>query len=124
MRIFGVSDAQRLSFLAELCDELFINCLVYEDARTRFACLARIVENAIEGAGDGCIDLGIFENERRRFSTQLKGYTLERLRGRRRYAFSGYGAAGECDLVDTRMFDECLTKFAARAGQNVEHAFW
>ena len=72
----------------------------------RRARLAGIAERAPDGCASRVLEIGVFENDHRIFSTELENDGRQVFRGHFGHAFTSPHAAGEHDLVDAGV-DEC-----------------
>ena len=95
--------------------EPFRNALLHEQPRTRATHFALIEPNRIDDALDGTIEIGIFEDDKRRLPAEFERKSLTRTRGRFSNAATDVGRAREGDLVDARMRDERGSRRAVAA---------
>src|SRR6185503_21106700 len=97
---------ERTSFFHDEIYELAGNRLVNVAAFDRRARLAGVAERAPDGCARGVLEIGVFENDHRIFSTELENDGRQMFRGHFGHAFTSPHAAGEHDLVDAGV-DEC-----------------
>ena len=112
---------QRAHAVADFRDERLGDALLHQQARTGAANLSLIEPDAIDQAFDRAVEIGVFEDDERRFASQFEREPLVAGRGRAANGASYFGRTGERDLGDVRMLHQ---RFAGRpvAGNNVDYA--
>ena len=116
-----VADDQRLHPLLELGDHFLRHRFLHQQPRARAADMALVEEDAVDDPFDGLVDRRIREDDIRGLAAELERVVL---RGAGEPALdqpADFGRAGERDLVDVLVLNECGARFA-RAGDDVDHA--
>ncbi|SVK51774.1 Uncharacterised protein [Acinetobacter baumannii] len=123
LRIGRVTDANALYALEDFRLKLRLQRRRHEDAGAVGAHLAGTVEVGHHGDIGGAIQIGVVEDNQRRFAAQLHGDVLQR-RTRRvgHHLLAGFHPAGEGHFGDARMVGQVLPHFRPAAGHHVEHA--
>ena len=93
-----------------------------QGARAGNAGLSCGCEDAGDDALHRLIQIGIVENDVRRFSSQLQGDALEAARGQLIDVLSGAVTARERNLGDIAVRNERLANFVAVSGDNIDHS--
>ena len=86
------------------------------------AALAVVEEDRVRRAGDGDVEIGIRQNDRRRLAAEFQRHFLQIAGRRLDDQLADFGRAGESDLVDVRMRGERRAGGFAEPGQDVDHA--
>ncbi len=118
----GDPGTQRAHAIAHLRDERLGDALLHQQARTGAADLSLIEPDAIDQAFDRAVEVGVFEDDERRFASQFEREPLVAGRGRAADGASHFGRAGEGDLGHVGMLHQ---RFAGRAvaGDNVDDSW-
>jgi ParB family chromosome partitioning protein len=119
-----IPDLERLRALGEAADELVVERLLDQDARSRLAALAGGVVDRPHRARDRVVEVRVREDEVRALAAELEREALDRvgakshdLRARRR-------RAGERDLVHAGVLDEVGADRLPLARNDVDRAGW
>ena len=80
---------------------------LYEQARTSAADLALVEPDGVDHTLDRAVEISVFEDDEWRFAAEFERQLLARARGRLADDAADIGRAGEGNLVDIRMIDEC-----------------
>src|SRR5690349_10504433 len=121
---FGIAFEWRAQFdtpglLGHGLDEFRIDFPFDEDAAPGRTYFSLIDEHAEERSVDGGFPIGVGKENIGRFAAKLEGDALERIGGAFNDDFADSGAAGEGDLVDTGVSDECGARDFSEAIDNV-----
>ena len=117
-----VAHLQLPRLLGERGDEVVVDRPLDEDARARFAALARRVVDRPDRARDRRVEVGVGEDEIRALAAQLERQALDRLGAEPHDLAARLRRAGERDLVDARMLDEVGAGGRAVTGDDVDRA--
>ena len=79
-------------------------------------------KDARDHTHNGCFELGVFEHDVGRLTTQLERDLLQVLGGTLIDALTGCVRTGERDLHDVGVVDHCLAAFMTKASDHVDHA--
>ena len=121
-RVEAMPNLQLAGLFGDALDDLVVDRLMGEQPRARRAALALIVEDRARGSGDGELEIGVGEDDGRRFAAKLQRDALEIAGRRLDDQLADFGRAGERHLVDVRMFGERRPGRFAIAGDDVHHA--
>ena len=97
------SDAQGAHALANLGHQRLRDALLHEQARTRAAHLSLVEPDSIDETFDRAVEVGIFEDDERRFPTQFERKAFVACGGRVANRASHFGRPSERNLIDIRM---------------------
>jgi len=70
------SDTQLAHAIANLRDQGLGNALLHEQARTGAADLPLVEPDSVDQAFDGAVEIGVFEDDERRFAAEFEGEPL------------------------------------------------
>ena len=115
----GDSGTQRAHPVANLRDERLRDAFLHQQARTGATDLSLIEPDAVDQAFDRAVEIGVFEDDERRFASQFEREPLVAGRSCAANGASYFGRTGECDLGNLGMLHQ---RFARRAvaGDNVD----
>src|SRR4051794_29411898 len=113
-----IADAQRLEAPLQLVDERLVDRLLHEEARARAAHVALVEVDAVDDSLDGLVERAVVEDDVRGLAAELERQLLPRSRELALDRLADVGGAGERDLVDVRVVDECGPR-ASVAGDDV-----
>lgn len=121
----GVSDFVGRGPLLELLDKLVVDTFLHVDSASRTAALAVIEEDAEVDPRDGVVDVSVVKDDIGALATQLER-DLFQVRASSSFhdLTADDGAASEGDLVDVHMGRECGAGDLAKAGNDVDDAWW
>ena len=108
--------------MGEFAYKFVIHAALHIDAVGAHAGLAGVAEFAGNRAGDGSIDVGIVEHDKRRVAAQLHRGFFDGGGALRLQPAADGGGAGEAEFFHRIAFGEHAADFARRAGDHVEHA--
>jgi hypothetical protein len=100
-------------------DQSFGNAFLHQQARTRAAHLSLVEPDSVDQAFDRAVEIGIFENNERRFPSQFEREAFVACSRRAADRASNFGGSGERDLVDVRMLHQRLAGRAV-SGHDVD----
>ena len=114
LRVHRIAGHHLLRAGGELVDELVLDRLVDEQARSGGADFTLAVEDADRGAADRRFDVGVRQDDVRGLAAEFQRDLLQRVGRALHDRLAGAGIAGERDLVDAGMLDDGLTELRAR----------
>lgn len=115
-----VADDDRPDGGGEEFEEPVVRGALHEDAGTGAAVLSGVVEEGHRGLGRRALDVGVGEDDVGALAAEFEGHALEEARSPGHDLLADAGGAGEDDLGDARVFDQCLTGDVAGARQYLE----
>src|SRR5262249_43210636 len=109
-RVERVADLQRLCARDHTVDDAIVKRLVYDEPRAGRAGLAGIHEGAVGDGVEAAFEIGVRHDERRKLAAAFERDLGEPLSRPLHDADAGGRAAGEGDLVDAGMVDQCFAR--------------
>lgn len=117
----GVAELVLLGTLLEASDELVVDALLDQQARTGAAALAVVEEDTEVSPGDSVVDIGVLEDNVGGLATELKSNLLQvRLGSGLQDHTANEGGTSEGDLVDVHVAGDGGTGNTAKAGDDVD----
>src|ERR1700722_2481268 len=120
--IEGIAHRDALAKIRELADYFVVAFALHENARAGAADLARIEEHAHHRGRHGLIQVGVREDDIRRFAAEFQRYLFQIAGGGLKDDLADFGRAGERDLIDVGMLGDRATGARAHAGDDIEDA--
>ncbi len=117
-----VAEPSRVGLGSQPLDELAVNPLLNKQPAAGGAALAAVEIDGVERARDSRVEVGVGEDDVRAFAAEFEGRAFERLSGLALDDLGGVDVAGEGDLVDVRVPDECRAGGFTKAVEQVDHA--
>jgi hypothetical protein len=106
----------------EQVEEAFVDGRLDEDTGAGAAVLARVVQEGHGGGGRRALQVGVREDDVRALTAEFQGQPLHLARTAGHDLLADPGGAGEDDLGNARVVDECRTRDGARPGQHLEES--
>lgn len=114
------SDAELFRTGDEFAEELLVAGAGDEQPGAGDAALSAGGEDAVHDAGEGLLQVGVLQHDRRGLAAEFEGDGDEFVGGGVGEGAAGGGAAGEGDLLHGRVADDRVADDAAAAGQDGE----
>ena len=115
-----VADDPPLGLLGQAFDEFIVDLGFDEQAAAGRAALAAVEVDRVERTGDGGVEVGVGEYHVRALAAQLESRALERIGRGLLDDLGRIDVAGEGDLVDIRVGDECRAGRLAHAVDDID----